>query len=47
MALDAAPFLRGETIIAAIAPALTRVVSDVLRWRRAVHSARKPTCIYA
>jgi hypothetical protein len=42
MALDAAPFLRGETIIAAIAPTLNRVISSVLWlwWCCAVHDAR-------
>jgi hypothetical protein len=44
MALNAAPFLRCETlaIIAAIAPTLDRVVSGVLRRCCAVHSVTSP-----
>jgi len=42
MALDTATFLRSETIIAAIAPTLARVVPDVLWWCFSVHSARRP-----
>jgi hypothetical protein len=49
MALDAAAFLRGETlaIIAAIASTLTRVVSGVLWWRCAVHSSARRPGVYA
>jgi hypothetical protein len=44
MALDATPFLRGDTIVAAIAavaPTLDRVVSGVLWWSCVVHISRE------
>ena len=43
MAFDPAPFLRGETVIAAVAPTLTltRVVPGVLRWCRLIHNAER------